>query len=458
MDPPQSSTFSLAADPIPEDLAISWQGNIRTWITPWQQQGHISDTGAASLFNHSFLVNSGHKIALHYYVHLRVQTNYTPGMGSAVYNDILYLCVKYFSSPAYYKTSTGKPVLFIGLTRTFDRTRLTNIVNDIRWASQSRGVALYLVGDQVWRAAQPAPYFPFALLDAVMNHDVYGNLGRPAGNAGTLKVDEYFEQQRQWRIAAWQEKSSFIPSVLPGFNDRAVRTTNNAMSRFLERGGAEGSWFEASLDRAKHLVDPILNNLMIVNSLNHFQEDTQIYPVCGGNTDKPMILTQNLTYVAYENLYLNMLTARFGSFANPNSPGVYKCPLPLMCRMDAIWKSSQSTIMTCSAIETKRLQNLDITADCNLKGTGGETGIQACSRSCTQECRSATVINIVTTPLSCKMEADWRDPMGRTCSFIQLQLQGNQDVTSFCNQVGTAGKTGLDACSKVCALECRGVP
>lgn len=334
LSPPQTSTFSLSSDPITDDLRISWQANIRLWITPWERQGHPTDIGASSLFDHAYLQQSGHKLALHYYVRSRVQNNYVPGVGSNIYNDVLYVCGRYFSKPSYHRTSSGKPVLFLALSRALTDDQLMNAVNDIRMAAASATCKkdLYLVGDEVWggRPTQ-VPYIPFSKLDAVMNLDVYGNMGEPAGYAGTRALDDYFEKQRQWRLAAWHEGVSYIPTVIPGFNDLAIRTHNMAMSRVLEEGGEEGSFFAASLDKAQHLVDPDgLQDMILIHSLNHFYEDTQIYPVCGQDTDLPTELTQDITYVAYGSLYLDLMTDLFGSYKDPNRPAVqpYKCPNP----------------------------------------------------------------------------------------------------------------------------------
>ena len=68
------------------------------------------------------------------------------------------------------------------------------------------GEDLFLVGDQIWDQPPSIPklYQPFLLLDAVMNQDVYGDMGEPAGHAGAPSLDNYYETQPHWRRSAWE--------------------------------------------------------------------------------------------------------------------------------------------------------------------------------------------------------------------------------------------------------------
>jgi len=77
-------------------------------------------------------------------------------------------------------------------------------------------------------------YLPFAMLDAVTNYDVYGDLGT-TGYAGQDAIDKYFEQQRAWRDQAWSSNCGFIPSAVPGFNNRALGSQLGALSRSLQK-------------------------------------------------------------------------------------------------------------------------------------------------------------------------------------------------------------------------------
>jgi hypothetical protein len=335
LEPAQQLLPSSSAK-IERDLHLSWQSNIRVWIMPWSRPGgHISDAGAASVFADTYLIESVQQIALFYYVHQRVVAVEGGGWDtSLVESDVHHLCQNYLALDSYYTTSSpsSRPVLFLGLTRVLhDRGSLGPVVAAIRNVAFEYGLNVYLVGDQIWNDAPTTiGNEPFQLLDAVLNHDVYGNMGEPQGYAGQGTVDDYYEEQRKWRVAAWKEGCSYLPTVLPGFNDRAVRLANDnpALSRNLTVADGEGSFFAACLDKAKHLLDSELNDMMFINSFNHFQEDTQIFPVYGGATDLPSDVTQGLTYTGYEETYLDLLTDRFGFYEPTEQPSAVPSSLP----------------------------------------------------------------------------------------------------------------------------------
>lgn len=102
---------------------------------------------------------------------------------------------------------------------------------------------------------------------------------------------------------------AYIPSVMPGYNDRGVRDTGKApLSRRLTPKSREGSYFEASLKRALQLVDENADNLLMVTSFNEWHEDTMIEPVeIEVETSEPEDLTSGLAYVGYGTLYLDLL-------------------------------------------------------------------------------------------------------------------------------------------------------
>jgi glycoprotein endo-alpha-1,2-mannosidase len=119
----------------------------------------------------------------------------------------------------------------------------------------------------------------------------------------------YFWHQARWKTIASELGCAYIPSVMPGFNDRGVRQTGKVpLSRRLTPGGREGSFFEASLKRALQLVDKNADNLIMVTSFNEWHEDTMIEPVeIEVETSEPSDLTDGLPYVGYGTLYLELL-------------------------------------------------------------------------------------------------------------------------------------------------------
>lgn len=79
------------------------------------------------------------------------------------------------------------------------------------------------------------------------------------------------------------------------------------LSRKLTGDSEEGSLFAYQLSKAKTLVDPDLDNLLVVNSFNEWHEDTQIEPAIGELTNLPDEMTQGVYYEGYGELYLNLL-------------------------------------------------------------------------------------------------------------------------------------------------------
>jgi glycoprotein endo-alpha-1,2-mannosidase len=143
----------------------------------------------------------------------------------------------------------------------------------------------------------------------VTNYDVYGSMGRPIKYAGTGPIDDYYTEQMQWRTKAIMNGCRFIPAASPGYNDRSVRFESNhpPLSRKLTADSEEGSSFKYQLAKALPLVDPMANNMILINSFNEWHEDTQLEPAVGITASLPVHLTGGLQYAGYGDLYLNIL-------------------------------------------------------------------------------------------------------------------------------------------------------
>jgi glycoprotein endo-alpha-1,2-mannosidase len=323
---------------IAQHLAWSRQANIGMWATSWWGPDHVTDqTTRDVIMEHEDIGDL--KIALHYETSGRLgRRDYNLSVADA---DMEYICERFFWHSTYYRVD-GRPVMFLYLARALDRLDLLAdvILTMKRAASRQCGEDLYVVGDHVF-SDSPDPtavYDSFMYLDAVTSYDIYGSMGRPSGYAGTDRVDEYYAQQADWRTVAHRSGCRYIPAVSPGFNDRGVRVAADhpALSRRITADAPEGSLFGYQIAKAKELVDPIIDNLLMVNSFNEWHEgmmcllcrvcgasrhllsanlspycvphtDTQIEPVLGDPASEPAVLTQGLEYVGYDDLYLNLL-------------------------------------------------------------------------------------------------------------------------------------------------------
>jgi hypothetical protein len=109
----------------------------------------------------------------------------------------------------------------------------------------------------------------------------------------------------------------FVPSLVPGFNDRAVRRTcanNPALARRTSANAPEGSMFDSFL---KDLALPYANNSQLkmihITSFNEWHEDTEIEPsvvTASTTTDTSSTgsqYTQGLVYQGFGTTYLDIL-------------------------------------------------------------------------------------------------------------------------------------------------------
>ena len=307
--PQQQPTLGEYDDTRPETIAqhLRWsrQANIGLWITSWWGPDRLEDSTTKDvILQHEDLGDL--MISLHYETSNRVRNGLT-----GISADMDYMCENYFDHPNYYKID-GRPVIFVYVTRKLDEDgNLAPTILTMRTSASKCGYDVYLVGDQVFESApdEAEPFIPFWYFDAVTNYDVYGSMGRPSPYAGRDVVDTYYSQQDTWRTRAHESGCNFIPAVSPGYNDRGVRPENNhpPLSRQLTENSSPGSLFAYQLIKAKALVDPQVDNLLVVNSFNEWHEDTQIEPASGDRTNLPLNLTEGVYYEGYGELYLNLL-------------------------------------------------------------------------------------------------------------------------------------------------------
>lgn len=316
---------------IKRHLAWSRKNNIGLWVTSWWGRDKREDMN----IKNNILVSpklQNHKIAIFYETTGRIREKYNYSLDN-VRTDLEYLCQEYFNHPNYYtmgvdadgnadaSSQTRRPAFFVYLTRKLeDLEILPDAIALMREGARDGGCGeIFIVGDQVFQGPPKSEneLIPFDLLDAVTNYDVYGSMRgeRNGGYIGTReKVTEYYQEQNLWRALAKDRNCAFIPAVSPGFNDRGVRPEIERipLSRRLNENAPEGSLFRAALEEARTIVDPKIGNMIMVNSMNEWHEDTQIEPCfavgkSNDSTNLPRNLTYGLEYEGYGSLYLKIL-------------------------------------------------------------------------------------------------------------------------------------------------------
>jgi glycoprotein endo-alpha-1,2-mannosidase len=284
------------------------KANIGLLVTSWWGPDRIEDTNTLEvIMEHEHIGNL--KIALHYETTGRIKD----GKNMTVpRSDIQYMCENYFDHPNYYKID-GRPVVVMYISRKLEKDGiLVEALLTMKSEAAKCGQNLFLIGDAVFAKApdQDEPFISFSYFDAVTNYDVYGSSGKPNPHAGKESVDNYYEEQKKWRDLAIKENCRYIPPVSPGYNDRGVRldADNPPLSRRLSEFSDEGSLFLYQLQKALPLVDPNVDNMILINSFNEWHEDTQIEPTAiGGFAKTPEALTGGLEYVGYGERYLDIL-------------------------------------------------------------------------------------------------------------------------------------------------------
>jgi hypothetical protein len=288
---------------------LDWcrEAGIGFWVASWWGPYSREDvTLLNNILPHPEL--SDFKIAV-FYETTGLTHNFTDYTGVATH--IRHLSDNYFSHANYLRFD-GRPVLFIYLTRVLSYYgRLADFLATVRQTAAAEGDTLFIVGDQVFGMA-PQSADNIALLDAVTNYDVYGSMGA-TGYATQAAVDAYYAAQSGWQSLAESVDVLFIPAATPGFNDRAVRSGHDPVSRQLEPDQPFGSLFRAMLRQARELTDPDYGGLLMITSWNEWHEDTQIEPVAivpATSTDDSQSgtdYTDGLSYEGYGERYLEIL-------------------------------------------------------------------------------------------------------------------------------------------------------
>jgi len=307
------------SDRIAQHLTWSRLANIGLWIIDWSGQDTNQDRHTREIIlRHSDLGDT--MIALRY----DAPSDWLDDDGGGLQdigNDMEYMCENYFDNTNYFQVD-DRPVIFVHGGQQQQQLeyegKLETIVSTMRTALQW-GYNLFIVGDlSLESSSENSGLFfipPMIYFDAVTNMDIYETMmvRRDSPSvlpyAGNETIETYYRGQAEWRQHAHTNGYRFIPAVTPGYNDRRIRFEQDKppLARTLTVNDTEGSLFAYQLSKAKELVDPNLHNLLIINSFNRWDDDTQIEPLVGVRTNEPYEMTQGVYYEGYGELYLDIL-------------------------------------------------------------------------------------------------------------------------------------------------------
>jgi len=179
--------------------------------------------------------------------------------------DFEYLAEQYFTSPGYATIDGAVPVFFY-LTRILEG----DIVATFDAVRDAVDHDLFLIGDQVyWQ--DPGGNQTARVMEAMDAVTAY-NMHRSVPDIDDGFVADTLDQYETWKAAADDHDVAFIPDVIPGFDDTAVRPEED--HPVIERDPEQ---FRGFVDGVQPLLDDSLETLF-VTSFNEWHEDTQVEP------------------------------------------------------------------------------------------------------------------------------------------------------------------------------------
>lgn len=270
-------------------------------------------------------------------------------------SDFVKIADLFFDHPSYLKID-GKPVVYLYLTRTLYGSYKTSFLK-LRRVLKAKGYDLFLIADEVFWGVVPSegfglpipnpekvhnnPYLTpepqyerIKIFDAITSYNMYesgikGFKGYGARSSFFSKVGEKYGEY----IKAANGMAGFVPGIIPGYNDRAVRSGENhfAIPRRYSEGADEGSFFAEMFDQiALPFIDPDLN-MILITSWNEWNEDTSIEPLVNAeatanDVSGAKFFTEGYLYEGYGTRYLEIVrdkvSAVAGRVTGPTGDGI----------------------------------------------------------------------------------------------------------------------------------------
>jgi glycoprotein endo-alpha-1,2-mannosidase len=318
LSPPQPPILgkydSRQQDVVTQHIAWSTAAGVNVWAMEWVQPDDFLD---ATIRN--FILPNPHisdirfAIIYDYAIRFNGDFNLTSAKVDTMIADFKYLAKTYFVHPSYLTVDQNRPVVFIYVTRALNPvSSVQQMASAIRAAMVDAGWSVYLIGDEYYALTPPNPT-RIAIWDGIFGYDVYLRFSGYSDDNGYLALHR--TRHDEYQATAQQLGVDFVASLMPGFNDRAVRrvcANNPALARRTSAAAQEGSMFRSFLrDIAlPHALNSKLKMLHIT-SFNEWHEDTQIEPsvITAPTTTSPTgtQYTQGLIYEGYGALYLDII-------------------------------------------------------------------------------------------------------------------------------------------------------
>jgi glycoprotein endo-alpha-1,2-mannosidase len=312
---------SRQQDVVTQQIAWSTAAGINVWDLEWVMPNDFLDTTIQStILTNPHIGDIRFAMFYDYAIRFNSDDNLTPDKIATIVSDFQYLAAHYFLHPSYLKLG-GKPVVFFYSSLALNPvSEIRQMVSSIRTAMSAAGFNVYLIGDEYYALNPPDPA-RIGNWDAIFGYNVYVYHSGYSDDNGYLAL--HSTMYSQYQAVAQQLGVDFVPSVSPGFNDRAVRRTcanNPALARRTSATAAEGSMFSSFLgDLALPYAKNTKFKMIHITTFNEWHEDTQIEPsvvAAPTTTDTSPTgtqYTQGLVYQGYGTTYLDVLRSKIAA-------------------------------------------------------------------------------------------------------------------------------------------------
>ncbi len=230
-------------------------------------------------------------------------------------DDLVALGREVFGHPSYLRVD-DRPVVFLYLTRSFAGD-FPGTIARLRDAMRGQGFDPYLVGEEVYwyvvgdsgriLGEREPNLTRIAAFDAVWTYNPLFSDGRFCGDGG---VDRFLADTHDlyvtYRDAARRVGVEFVPTVLPGYNDRGVRPDKAFCTVPRERPSGE-LFLDQAWDR---WVRPFIGEspLVVSTTFNEWNEGSQLEPAIGGPSSDAF-LTEGAVVQGNGTRYLDALAS-----------------------------------------------------------------------------------------------------------------------------------------------------
>lgn len=326
---PTLGTYSSQdEDVVTQQIAWSAAAGINVWDLEWVGPDQLIDpTIQNTILTNLHIGDIKFAIFYDYAIRFNGDFNLTSDKVTTIVSDFQYIAAHYFSNSSYLTLGQGRPVVYFYASLLLNPvSTVRSMVSTVRQAMTAAGFDVYLIGDEYYAPNPPDPS-RIGNWDGIFGYNTY------AGYAGYSDDNGFFAlhttMYAEYEAAAQQLGVDFIPSLTPGYNDRAVRQTcanNPALARRTSAGAPEGSMF---MDFLGNLALPYANNtrykMIHITTFNEWHEDTELEPsvvtdpTTTDTSPSGTQFTQGLIYQGFGTTYLDIVRSGISAAKNASS-------------------------------------------------------------------------------------------------------------------------------------------